>query len=78
MTFLDAKWAEQEPNRIAKDDDVDPDGFAVWGFGSCCITASALWAIARNYGYKVRMEDVPSVRSEEDFLTLVSRAIGRK
>src|SRR5260221_5519907 len=30
--FLDAKWAEYKAlNRIANDDDVDPDGFAIWG-----------------------------------------------
>lgn len=78
--FLDAKWPEyKELNRIAKDDDVDPDGFAVWGFEQLLHHRVPLYeAIARNYGYKVRMEDVPSVRSEEDFLALVSRAIDRK
>ena len=78
--FLDAKWAEyKQLNRIADDDDVHPDGFAVWGFEQLLHHRVPLYeAIARNYGYKVRMEDVPSVRSEEDFLTLVSRAIGRK
>jgi hypothetical protein len=31
--FLDAKWAEYKAlNEIRNDDDVDPDGFAVWGF----------------------------------------------
>ncbi len=31
--FLERKWAEyKDINGISKDDDVDPDGFAVWGF----------------------------------------------
>jgi len=75
--FLDAKWVEyKQLNRIAKDDDVDPDGFAVWGFEQLLHHRVPLYeAIARNHGYKVRMEDVPAVKSEADFLALVSRAI---
>ncbi len=70
--FLDAKWAEyKELNSIADDDDVDPDGFAVWGFEQLLHHRIPLYeAIARNYGYKVRMEDVPTIKSEEDFLAL--------
>ena len=31
--FLDEKWAEYKAlHRIVDDNDVDPDGFAVWGF----------------------------------------------
>jgi hypothetical protein len=75
--FLDAKWAEYKAqNRIASDDDVDPDGFAVWGFEQLLHHRIPLYeAIARQYGYKVRMEDVPAIKSEEDFLALLSRAI---
>ena len=78
--FLDATWAEyKEQNRIVHDDDVDPDGFAVWGFEQLLHHRIPLYeAIARQYGYKVRMEDVPAVQSEDDFLALLSRAIGPK
>ena len=77
--FLDAKWAEyKEINRIADDGGVDPDGFAVWGFEQLLHHRVPLYqAIARNYGYTVRMEDIPGVKTEDDFLALLGGAIGR-
>jgi hypothetical protein len=75
--FLEKAWASYKvKNRIAKDDDVDPDGFAVWGFEQLLHHRIPLYeAIARRHGYTVRMRDVPDVGTEEDFLALVSRAI---
>jgi hypothetical protein len=75
--FLDEKWPEyKEINGITSDDDVDPDGFAAWGFEQLLHHRIPLYrAIARNFGYTVKMEDIPKIRSEEDFLALVSRAI---
>ena len=78
--FLDAKWAEYKSlNAIDDDDAVDPDGFAVWGFEQLLHHRIPLYkAIADNFGYTVRMRDVPSVQSVEDFIGLVSRAIVKK
>jgi len=75
--FLDHKWAEyKEINSIAKDDEVDPDGFAVWGFEQLLHHRIPLYkAIADNFGYTVRMRDVPNVQSEQDFTALVANAI---
>lgn len=75
--FLDEKWAEyKRTNGITEDCAVDPDGFAVWGFEQLLHHRIPLYqAIARNFGYSVKMEDVPKVKTEEDFLDLVSRAI---
>ncbi|MCA3562009.1 MAG: ATPase [Aestuariivirga sp.] len=75
--FLETKWAEYKAlNGIAKDDDVDPDGFAVWGFEQLLHHRIPLYkAIAGKFGYTVRMRDVPSVQSEEDFIALVANAI---
>ncbi|CAN5363543.1 hypothetical protein BH10PSE7_BH10PSE7_26890 [soil metagenome] len=75
--FLDEKWAEYKRlNGITVDDDVDPDGFAVWGFEQLLHHRIPLYrAIADNFGYRVRMEDIPAVKTEEDFVALVSRAI---
>jgi hypothetical protein len=75
--FLAKKWAEYKAeNAIAGDDDVDPDGFAVWGFEQLLLHRIPLYkAIADNFGYTIRMRDVPSVQSEEDFIALVSQAI---
>ena len=78
--FLDRKWAEYKSvNKFAADEDVDPDGFAVWGFEQLLHHRVPLYeAIARNFGYKIQMEDVPGIRSESDFVSLLSRAIDQK
>ncbi|MCA3554635.1 ATPase [Aestuariivirga sp.] len=75
--FLETKWAEYKAiNGIPRDDDVDPDGFAVWGFEQLLHHRIPLYqAIAAKFGYTVRMRDVPSVQSEEDFIALVANAI---
>jgi len=75
--LLDEKWAEYKSvTGIASDDDVDPDAFATWGFEQLLHHRIPLYrAIARNFGYTVRMEDVPAISTESDFIALVSRAI---
>jgi len=75
--FLDVKWAEYKALTGTRDDDsVDPDGFAVWGFEQLLHHRIPLYeAIARNFGYKIHMEDVPVVKSDVDFTALLSRAI---
>ena len=78
--FLDAKWDEyKDVNKIRNDDDVDPDGFAVWGFEQLLHHRIPLYAkIAKNFGYTVRMRDVPTVTSDGDFVNLISRTIDQK
>ncbi|HRX36762.1 MAG TPA: ATPase [Aestuariivirga sp.] len=78
--FLETKWAEYKAlNGICDDDAVDPDGFAVWGFEQLLHHRIPLYkAIAGNFGYTVRMRDIPSVETEQDFIDLVSDAIDQK
>lgn len=78
--FLDQKWAEyKDLNKIRDDNKVDPDGFAVWGFEQLLHHRLPLYQkIARNFGYMVRMRDVPSVTNEASFLKLVASAIDQK
>jgi hypothetical protein len=78
--FLDAKWAEYKAaNKINHDDKVDPDGFAVWGFEQLLHHRLPLYRkIAQNFGYVVRMRDIPSVTSEAGFMKLVTSAIEQK
>jgi hypothetical protein len=75
--FLDQKWAEyKQLNKIKNDDDVDPDGFAVWGFEQLLHHRIPLYKkIADNFGYTIRMHDVPEIRNEADFNSLISRTI---
>jgi hypothetical protein len=78
--FLDRTWAEYKRlKRIAKDDEVDPDDFVAWGFEQLLHHRLPLYrAIAKNFGYTVKMEAIPAVTSEKDFIALVSRAIDGK
>jgi hypothetical protein len=75
--FLDAKWAEYKAlHKISDDNAVDPDGFAVWGFEQLLHHRIPLYAkIAKNFGHTVRMRDIPNVKTEEDFIALVTAAI---
>jgi hypothetical protein len=75
--FLDEKWAEYKHlNKIKNDNDVDPNGFAVWGFEQLLHHRIPLYKkIADQHGYTIRMRDVPSVTSEADFINLLSRTI---
>ena len=78
--FLDAKWSEYKAlNKITDDNKVDPDGFAVWGFEQLLHHRLPLYRkIAQNFGYTVRMRDVPSVTTEDGFMKLVASAIEQK
>jgi hypothetical protein len=77
--FLEKKWSEYKAlHGITSDDDVDPDGFAVWGFEELVRHRIPLYeSIARKHGYAVEMDEIPDVKDEEGFLELVSRAIDR-
>jgi len=78
--FLDAKWAEyKDLKKIRNDDDVDPDGFAAWGFEQLIHHRIPLYQrIAETRGYRIRMRDVPAVQTEADFISLVARTIDQK
>ena len=76
--FLQEKWAEYKAlNRVSDDNAVDPNGFAVWGFEELLRHRIPLYeSIARNYGYTIRMQDIPSIANANDFIDLVARTIG--
>lgn len=78
--FLDQKWAEYKELKKIKDDDaVDPDGFAAWGFEQLLHHRIPLYEkIAENFGYKIRMRDIPDVNNEQSFIKLVCHAIEQK
>jgi hypothetical protein len=78
--FLDAKWVEYKTlYNFTNDDEVDPDGFAVWGFEQLLHHRIPLYAkIAESFGYTVRMRDIPNVKTDEAFVDLVCNAIAQK
>ncbi|MGF7163206.1 hypothetical protein FHS85_004868 [Rhodoligotrophos appendicifer] len=77
--FLTQKWAEYKSlNDHVADDEVDPDGFAVWGFEQLIYHRIPLYQkLADQCGYTVEAEEVAAITSEKDFLSMVARAIDR-
>ena len=75
--FLDQKWDEYKlMNGLKSDADVDPNGFAVWGFEQLIHHRIPLYRkIADNFGYVIPMADVPKVKNEADFANLIARTI---
>lgn len=75
--FLETKWEQyKQLQGLIRDDDVDPDGFAVWGFEQLLLHRIPLYdTIARRYGYKVHMEDIPAIKTVDDFTDLMCRVI---
>ena len=78
--FLDQKWAEyKDLKKIRNDDDIVPDDFLVWGFEQLLHHRIPIYKkIASQYGYEVRMEDVPAIKSESDFMALVGSKIDKR
>jgi hypothetical protein len=78
--FLDVKWAEfKDRKKISNDDDVVPDEFAVWGFEQLLHHRVPRYKkIAQNFGYEMRMEDVPKIKSETDLLDLIGSLIDKR
>ncbi len=72
--FLATKWAEYKVlHGVTDDAAVDPDDFAVWGFEELLHHRIPKYqAIAQRYGYTIRMEDIPRITSEADFLDLLA------
>jgi hypothetical protein len=75
--FLEQKWAEYKTLKsLKRDDDVDPDDFAAWGFAELVRHRIPLYEkLARDYGYSVRMQDIPAVTSADAFVDLIARTI---
>ncbi len=77
--FLKRIWAEYKEERgFARDEEVDPDDFAIYGFERLVHHRLPLYErIARRHGYTVSMEEMQGVRDEQDFNQLVAAAIDR-
>lgn len=75
--FLVRKWAEYKAlNGIARDDAVDPAGFAAWGFEALLHDRLPRYQkLADNFGYVIEARDLARVRSSADFIALVGEAI---
>jgi hypothetical protein len=78
--FLKQKWAEyKQLNAVSDDNKIDPDAFAIWGFEQLIHHRTPLYeAIADNFGYRLRMQDIPAIKNASDFIDLVSTVIDKQ
>jgi hypothetical protein len=75
--FLETKWAEFKSREGIKDDDkVDPDAFAVWGFEQLVHHRIPRYeAIAKKYGHRISMNDIPAIKTDDHFVSKVAALI---
>ncbi len=75
--FLLKKWREYKDVHAIKDDlDVDPIGFATWGFEALLNDRLPRYqALAKRYGYIISSKDVATIRDGNDFNALMLEAI---
>jgi hypothetical protein len=74
--FLERKWVEYRVERGLKEDEVNPDAFVRWTYSQALAHRQPRYeAMARNWGVRVRAEDVALVRDEKDFTSLIAGAL---
>src|SRR5690554_4262796 len=75
--FLVAKWGEfKKRHGILRDEDVEPNAFAVWGFEELLRDRLPRYqALADNFGYEIDAAELGTVRDSTDFEGLMCKAI---
>ena len=78
--FLTKKRAEfKKLNKVTDDAKVDPDAFGAWGFEALLHDRLPRYQkLADKYGYTVEAADLATVRDGEEFIDLVTAAIGKR
>lgn len=74
--FLVQKWQEYKQLNNVSDDEVDPDDFIVWGFEQLVQDRMPRYQrIADEHGYVIDMADVPGLKTDKDFVSLLAKTI---
>ena len=74
--FLRAKWAEYLDRNRLSEAQVDPDAFVRWTYAQALAHRQPLYAaMAKNWGIRVRAEDVARIRDAAGFSQLVAQAL---
>ncbi len=78
--LLAKKWAEYKRlNHVERDEDVDPAGFATWGFEAILEDRLPRYQrLADRYGYTIDAADLSSVRDNHDFVALMRKAVASR
>ena len=74
--FLRAKWAEYLDRNRLGEAEVDPDAFVRWTYAQALAHRQPLYAaMAKNWGIRVRAEDVARIGDAAGFSQLVAQAL---
>ena len=74
--FLRAKWAEYLDRNRLSEAQVDPDAFVRWTYAQALAHRHPLYAaMAKNWGIRVRAEDVARIGDAAGFSQLVAQAL---
>jgi hypothetical protein len=75
--FLDEIWAKYKKLKGVSDEStVEPNDFAAWGFEQLLHHRIPLYRkIAKNFGYTIPMQAVPTLHCVEDVVALVAKTI---
>ncbi len=74
--FLERKWVEYRVERGLKEEEVNPDDFVRWTYAQALEHRQPRYAaMARNWGVKLRAEDVALVRDVKDLTSLIAAAL---
>ena len=74
--FLERMWGRYRAERALTATEVDPDDFVRWTYRQALEHRQPRYeAMARNWGIKVKAEDVALVRDEKDFTSLIASAM---
>ncbi|KFE34885.1 hypothetical protein [Thioclava atlantica] len=74
--FLAEKWAEYRDLKGLDEEAVDPDDFVRWTYAKALAHRQPRYAaMARNWGVKIRAEDLYLVRDLEGFTSLIAEAL---
>ena len=74
--FLRAKWAEYLDRNRLGETQVDPDAFVRWTYAQALAHRQPLYAaMAKNWGIRVRAEDVARIGDAAGFSQLVAQAL---
>jgi hypothetical protein len=78
--FLTEKWDEfKKLNKVTDDSKVDPDAFGAWGFEALLQDRLPRYQrLADEYGYTVDASDLATVRDGDEFVDLITSAIGAR
>ncbi|WP_397543400.1 ATPase [Roseovarius salis] len=75
--FLDGAWRDYLAETGQGEDEVDPDAFIRWTYARALAHREPRYAAMAKWGVTVTADEVAAVQSEQDFNTLIGRAIDR-